>query len=145
MHERAHATRLEGNTNENSTSSAVEIVPLILSGHIVKVWGELDTPKEEVVAHIVVGTAFWFFLAQVGLQGYLRIAGYVTVGVLVNNRRVSVTLHVQVGLIHVKGFIEVATERSDEDLIYFEFHDEVWKPPTLGALYAVALSTMSEP
>ena len=53
--------------------------------------------------------------------------------------------HVQVGLIHVKRLIEVTTERSDEDLVYFEFHDDVGKPPTLSALYAVALATGSEP
>jgi hypothetical protein len=58
---------------------------------------------------------------------------------------VKVTLHVQVGLIHVKRFIEVTAERSDEDLVYFEFHDEIWKPPTLSALYAVTLAAGSEP
>jgi hypothetical protein len=80
MYERAHATRLEGNTNENFPASAVEIVPLILSGYVVKVWGELDTAKEDVVAHVVVSTALWLFLTQVRLQRYLRIAGYITVG-----------------------------------------------------------------
>ena len=81
MDERAHATRLEGNTNENFATSAIEIVPLILSGHVVKVWSELDTAEEDVVAHVVVGTALWLLLAQVRLQRYLRIAGYITVGV----------------------------------------------------------------
>ena len=84
MDGRAHATRLEGNTNENFATSAVEIVPLILSGHVVKVWGELDTAEEDVVAHVVVSTTLWLFLAQVRLQRYLRIAGYITVGVTVN-------------------------------------------------------------
>jgi hypothetical protein len=48
-------------------------------------------------------------------------------------------------LIHVKWLVELATEGSDEDLVYLEFHDDVWKPPTLGALYAIAFASDSEP
>jgi len=59
--------------------------------------------------------------------------------------KVSITPHVQVGLIHVERLIELTAERGNEDLVYFEFHDDVWKPPTLSALYAVALATGSEP
>ena len=71
MYERAYATRLKGNTNENFPASAIEIVPLVLSGHVIKVWGELDASEENVVAHIVVSTALWLFLTQVRLQRYL--------------------------------------------------------------------------
>lgn len=45
--------------------------------------------------------------------------------------------YVQLSLVHVEWFLEVTAERSDQDLVYFELHDEIGKPPTLGALYAV--------
>jgi hypothetical protein len=48
-------------------------------------------------------------------------------------------------LIHVEWFFELAAEWSDEDLVDFEFHDDIRKPPTLCALYAVALASSSEP
>jgi hypothetical protein len=65
LKERAHAARLEGNTNENFATTAVEIIPLILSGRVIKVWGELDTAEEDVIAHVVVRASFWLLLSQV--------------------------------------------------------------------------------
>jgi len=73
-----HAAWLEGNANKNFATATIEIIPLILSGHVVKVWGELDTSEEDVVAHVVISASFWLFLAQVCLQGYLGITRYVT-------------------------------------------------------------------
>jgi hypothetical protein len=55
------------------------------------------------------------------------------------------TANVQVCLIHVKWLVELAAKGSDEDLVDLEFHDDVWEPPTLCALYAVALASGSEP
>lgn len=49
------------------------------------------------------------------------------------------------GLVHVEWLVELATEGSNEDLIDLEFHDDVGKPPTLCALYAIALASGSEP
>jgi hypothetical protein len=72
-----YAAWLEGDANKNFAIATVEIIPLILSGHVVKVRGELDTSEENVVAHVVIGTSFWLFLAQVGLQRYFRITRYV--------------------------------------------------------------------
>ena len=74
----AHAAWLEGNSNKNFASTTVEIIPLILGGHVVKVWGEFDTPEENVVAHIIICASFWLFLAQVGLQRYLGITRHIT-------------------------------------------------------------------
>jgi hypothetical protein len=48
-------------------------------------------------------------------------------------------------LIHVEWFFKLAAEGGDEDLVDFEFHDDIWKPPALCALYAVALASSSEP
>ena len=48
-------------------------------------------------------------------------------------------------LIHVEWFFKLAAEGSDEDLVDLEFHDDIWKPPALCALYAVALASSSEP
>jgi len=48
-------------------------------------------------------------------------------------------------LIHIEWLLEFAAEGSDEDLVDLEFHDDVWKPPTLCALYAIALASGSEP
>ena len=62
-----HAARLEGNTNKNFTPAAVEIIPLIAGGHVIEVWGELDTAEKNVIAHIVVRASFGLFLSQVGL------------------------------------------------------------------------------
>jgi len=72
-----HGAWLEGNANKNFATATIEIMPLILSGHVVKVWGELDTSEEDVVAHVVIGTTFWLFLAQVGLQRDFRITRYI--------------------------------------------------------------------
>jgi hypothetical protein len=73
-----HAAWLEGNANKNFATATIEIIPLILSGHVVKVWGELDTSEEDVVAHVIISASFWLFLAQVCLQRYLGITRYVT-------------------------------------------------------------------
>ena len=48
-------------------------------------------------------------------------------------------------LIHVEWFFELTAEGSDEDLVDLEFHDDIWKPPTLRALYAVTFASSSEP
>jgi hypothetical protein len=60
-----HAARPERNTDENFTTSPVEIIPLILGGHVIKVWGKLDTSKKNVIAHIVIRASFGLLLAQV--------------------------------------------------------------------------------
>jgi hypothetical protein len=57
----------------------------------------------------------------------------------------EIQLYVQMCLVHVKRLVELAGKGSDEDLVDLEFHDDVWKPPTLGALYAIALASGSEP
>jgi hypothetical protein len=66
-----YAAWLEGNANEDFATATIEIVPLVLSGHVVKVGCELDTPEEDIIAHVVIGASFWLLLAQVGLQRYL--------------------------------------------------------------------------
>lgn len=43
----------------------------------------------------------------------------------------------QLGLVHVEGLLEVTAKGSDQDLVDIELHDEIGKPPALGALYAV--------
>jgi hypothetical protein len=48
-------------------------------------------------------------------------------------------------LVHVKWLVELAAKGSYEDLVDLEFHDDVWKPPALGALHAIALASGSEP
>jgi hypothetical protein len=48
-------------------------------------------------------------------------------------------------LVHVKWLVELAAKGSDENLVDFEFHDDIWKPPALGALYAIALASGGEP
>jgi hypothetical protein len=60
-----HAARLEGNADENFTAPAVEIIPLILGGDVIKVWGELNTPEKDVVAHVIIRASFGLLLAQV--------------------------------------------------------------------------------
>jgi hypothetical protein len=60
-----HAARLERNANENFTTTAVEIIPLILGGHVIEVWGKLDTSEKNVIAHIVIRASFGLLLAQV--------------------------------------------------------------------------------
>lgn len=45
--------------------------------------------------------------------------------------------YLQLSLVHVERLLEIATQRGNQDLVYFELHDEIGKPPTLGALYAV--------
>jgi hypothetical protein len=62
-----HAARLEGDADENFATTTVEIIPLILSGRIIKVWSELDTPEEDVIAHIVICASFRLLLSQVAL------------------------------------------------------------------------------
>lgn len=45
--------------------------------------------------------------------------------------------YIQLCLVHVEWFLEITAQRGDQDLVDFELHDEVGKPPALGALYAV--------
>ena len=62
-----HATRLERNANENPSTAAVEVIPLVLSRNVIKVWREFDASKENVIAHVIVGAPLWLLLAQIGL------------------------------------------------------------------------------
>jgi hypothetical protein len=78
MKRATHAAWLKGNANKHFATATVEIIPLILSGHVVKVWGEFDASEENVVAHVVICASFWLFLAQVRLQGYLGITRHIT-------------------------------------------------------------------
>ncbi len=49
------------------------------------------------------------------------------------------------GLVHVEGFLNVAAQRSDEDLVNLVLHYDVRKPPALRSLNAVsAVNEMSE-
>jgi len=62
-----YAARLEGDADENFATTTVEIIPLILSGWVVEVWSELDTPEEDVISHVVIRTSFRHLLSQVAL------------------------------------------------------------------------------
>ena len=62
-----HAARLEGHADENFATTTVEIIPLILSGRVIKVWSELNTPEEDIIAHVVIRASFGLLLAQVAL------------------------------------------------------------------------------
>jgi hypothetical protein len=62
-----HAARLEGDADENFATTTVEIIPLILGGRVIEVWSELDTPEEDVIAHIVIRASFRYLLSQVAL------------------------------------------------------------------------------
>ena len=77
MKRATYAAWLEGNPNKDFATATVEIIPLILGGHVVKVWGEFDASEENIVAHVVICASFWLFLTQVGLQRYLGISRHV--------------------------------------------------------------------
>jgi len=63
MKRATHAAWLEGNANKNFATATVELIPLVLGGDVVKVWGEFDAPEENIVAHVVICASFWLFLA----------------------------------------------------------------------------------
>jgi hypothetical protein len=62
-----HTARLEGDADENFATTTVKIIPLVLSGRVVKVWSELDTTEEHVIAHVVIRASFRLLLSQVAL------------------------------------------------------------------------------
>ena len=45
--------------------------------------------------------------------------------------------YLQLCLVHVEWFFEITAQRGDQDLVYFKLHNEIGKPPALGALYTV--------
>ena len=42
-------------------------------------------------------------------------------------------------LIHIKRFIKVSSEGSDEDLIHLVFHNKVGQPPALRSLDTISV------
>lgn len=67
MKRATHTARLEGDADEDFATTTVEIIPLILSRRVIKVWSELDTPEKDVIAHVIVRASFRFFLSQIAL------------------------------------------------------------------------------
>jgi hypothetical protein len=47
------------------------------------------------------------------------------------------------GLVHVKRFLKISSEGSDEDLIHLVFHDKVGQPPALRSLDAIPIDEKS--
>ena len=117
-------------------------MPLILpdSADIIKVWGKFDATHENVIAHVV-GQAIigdlWFFGTKVALYRYFGVAGDIASGVVYGKCQVGKKECLQLCLVHVEWFLEIAAQRGNQDLVYFELHDEIGKPPALGTLYAV--------
>ena len=62
-----YAARLEGDADENFATTPVKIIPLILSGRVIKVWSEFDTPEEHVIAHVIICASFRLLLSQIAL------------------------------------------------------------------------------
>jgi hypothetical protein len=62
-----HAARLKRDANENFATTTVEIIPLILSGWVIKIRSELATAEENVIAHVVVRASFRLLFSQVAL------------------------------------------------------------------------------
>lgn len=65
-----YCARLEGYANEKLPCAARDVVPLILSAHVVEVRGELDPTHKDVISHIILPfrTPLGLFRAEVGLD-----------------------------------------------------------------------------
>jgi hypothetical protein len=58
-----------------------------MGAHVFEIWYEFNATHEYVVAEIIskpISASLWFIRAQVALQGYFRIPGDITGGLLID-------------------------------------------------------------
>jgi hypothetical protein len=97
----------------------------------------LNSPQKYIIAEIIgaVPPTLRLISAEIALHRYLRVSRYITVyGVGKRARKKIADDDGQVGLIHEDGLVELAPQRSNEDLVHLVFHDQVREPPALSSL-----------